>query len=765
MLLGHCIVHAQSLRNDVLKADTLLNAKATAQQIGNMAKDAAAPLREVQQLFTDKTPVRLSKVTAEAGYNYLHDTSGQALGMYKNMDGAYNYNVQVQATFMNMPFNVGFKGTNGIYTYDQTPLSSLSKFNFDHEQYMNSIKQKLVEKVNPQLLLDATMKRVKQIEEKYSNALKGELTGIANNYKKEFQSEIKLPDGIADVNTTDVSSLRTKLFSPDVINNYNNSLTRIQQMTQGKDIKQLEKDTLYQKELANVKQYEALEKVYEKVQAWSKRFQGNEEVKKLKENLPFVTGSMKSYLNNPANIQKMASENFSMSSLQRIFMNVTKLDIGQNAVQGGNYSVTDLINTGVNTQVKTPKFGIDAIYGKNNTPNNWLQSGLTSPITNEYTSVAGVKIGSGTNSAIEQSVGLNFFNFKNSPSTKDNPDAYMQSGARKDVVFSIHSGFTISSVHTVEFDVSKSFGSYDNQMNTSGTPVDKSSALNSLMGNNGADNYAVAVDYKGELWQSDVNVYAKKTGLGYNNPGNYLLRRGETQLGLGFARNFLKRKLSVKYSGSYRAQHFDPDKNYLFTSVNNKAQVGYKITRSDKVSVTYQRSDYTNKQPNTASVTGNNVRLQVDGAYRIWYKKKQILNNTSLSQQKMNIPVAGGENFKSNSILLTHTSSLILDKNILSITVLGNKSDSKDYYFNTSMFISEASYSYALDSKTRLTSATGYYSNYGWNRQIGASQQISTTLMDKINADVQVGYKYAVKVIRPELANQLFINASIRYNF
>ncbi len=41
-----------------------------------------------------------------------------------------------------------------------------------------------------------------------------------------------------------------------------------------------------------------------------------------------------------------------------------------------------------------------------------MQSGLISGVTNEYSSMTGFKIGSGTGSAMQQYISVNFFDFK-----------------------------------------------------------------------------------------------------------------------------------------------------------------------------------------------------------------------------------------------------------------------------------------------------------------------------------------------------------------
>jgi hypothetical protein len=64
-----------------------------------------------------------------------------------------------------------------------------------------------------------------------------------------------------------------------------------------------------------------------------------------------------------------------------------------------------------------------------------------------------------------------------------------------------------------------------------------------------------------------------------------------------------------------------------------------------------------------------------------------------------------------------------------------------------------------------LGNSLGYYDNVGWNKQLGIKQQVSATIIQKLSIDVDLSYKKAVDIIRPELANQLFVTAGMHLNF
>jgi hypothetical protein len=571
---------------------------------------------------------------------------------------------------------------------------------------------------------------------------------------------------ITNVSLTDEASLRSKLLSQQEVDKYLKSQSALQEMAKGKSAEQLKGDSVYQQYLGNVKRYEALEKVYNKAVTWQRKFQSDALVKELKNNSPLAGQGYNTYLDNPANAVKAAKENFSLNALQRMFCNVTKLDIGQSPLQSnGQFSAQNIMNNGINTAFASEKASVGFVYGKNTNTNQWLQSGLTSAVTNEYSSMTGITLGTGTKSLISQSIAINLYNMKNGGEPgKNDAIGYLPSPAHSNAVVTLHTALPVGGGHNIEVELSKSFGSF-----TNGSYYDSLTGVRSksgsLLGGGGQANYAGIVNYEGMLWDTDVKAYVKKVGLGYNNPGNFLLRRGETQYGLSFNRLFYKKKISAKYQIDYRNQQFDPTGNYSFNTLTNKLQTGYRFKRNNKVNLTYQRSDYHAELQGAGQSGGSNVRWQADGAYQIKRWHKVLMNNSTISWLRYNMPLMEGQTYKSTSLLFTHTTSVMLKQNMLTGTLVVNRSGSEAYYFNTSQLNAEAAYAYPLTPEIRVSSGAGYYANSGWNKQLGISQQASATLGGKWELDVQAGYRKAIQTIRPELANQLYLNSAVRYHF
>lgn len=362
-------------------------------------------------LFDKGLSVKPQLPSIKTGYAYLKDASGSDTGIYAGLNHIFNYDVQAGISFMQLPFNFSFNGYNDIYTVNNPSPEQLIKFNFDHKAYLEKIRKQVTDKVNPDAVLAATTQRIKAIREKYEQQLKQELEDIQQSYHKQYKSALEIPNGVTDLNTTDLQKLQTTLFAQTDRSAYDQSLLRLQQRAMKGETNS---DSSSLGDEAVIKKAETLKKMYEKVLQYREKFSNNKIVKQLQSHLPFTPDKFNDYLKNPANLEKVVGEHAELSALQKIFMSITKLDIGQNAVESGDFGMQQLVNSGINTEFKNKKASFGFIYGKNNTTNNFLQGGLMNGISNEYSTITGFKFGTGSGSPIDQSVSVNFYDYKNS---------------------------------------------------------------------------------------------------------------------------------------------------------------------------------------------------------------------------------------------------------------------------------------------------------------------------------------------------------------
>ncbi|HET9056042.1 MAG TPA: hypothetical protein VFN30_04255 [Chitinophagaceae bacterium] len=733
--------------------------------------------KELSGLITSKVPLfkpgdqffKFNQTKLSVSHSYLGDTESTSNGTtLRNINSLFGYDAEFGLSVGQMPFEAAIKGNNGLYNFNSTPFNNLNQFNFNHKAYLEKLQKLALEKISPDVVLASVLSRINSIKTQYESSLKKEIQSVQQEYEKKYEGEINLPDGVTDLSANDIAGLKTKLFSGELLSKYTQANTIVSQFIKEDINTSPVKDSIYKAALSDVKKYEALEKIFLKIATWKTRFEDNSIVKELKANLPFNPGNFKNYIKKPGNLSDVLNENASLGTFQRLFVNITKLDIGSNPLEGGALNFQNVLNNGINTEFTNKRSSIGFITGNGNPNiNNLTQSGLNSFVSNEYSRLTGIKLGSGWNSSIKQSLSLNLFDFNASGNVTNADPSTLQSGyiaspPRRDAVLTWHSSINTIAGQKLSVDISKSFGEYRNKLSGDST-TNKTNAFGNIFSNDGKSNYAASIEYSGNIFQSNFQFSFKKAGLGYNNPGSVFVRKGETSIGFSIDKKLVKQRLSIKYKTNFRSQHFDPLKRYVYNNFSNHLQAGFKINRNNKVQLIYRQNSYRVNNKNENIITkGGSSFLQANANYALHIKEKKLINTFSLAYQDFKVPLVNNEKYISSNWIINYSSSVILKENLLTLVTAFNKSSNQDYYFNTSVFNTELAYSFSVWNKLKLNTGMGYYSNTGWNKQLGIKQQIGGTIFKNIDIDFEVTYKKAIQIIRPELANQVYMNSTIR---
>jgi hypothetical protein len=101
------------------------------------------------------------------------------LGAFRQVRGTTAYDLSAGLSVTSIPFTINLKGSNGLYTVDQPPFNGLSSFRFDREQYLSKIKSAVKDKLSPEQLAKETASRIARVQQKYEQALKGDIAGIS----------------------------------------------------------------------------------------------------------------------------------------------------------------------------------------------------------------------------------------------------------------------------------------------------------------------------------------------------------------------------------------------------------------------------------------------------------------------------------------------------------------------------------------------------------------------------------------------------------
>jgi hypothetical protein len=101
-----------------------------------------------------------------------------------------------------------------------------------------------------------------------------------------------------------------------------------------------------EKEVTDIKGVNAL---LEKIEETKNRWQSSGLLTKLKQMELLDTKQVERILNNPATIASLAKQHIQLSGLQKLFLKINDLNIGQNTLSTSPLSVQHLLNKGINT--------------------------------------------------------------------------------------------------------------------------------------------------------------------------------------------------------------------------------------------------------------------------------------------------------------------------------------------------------------------------------------------------------------------------------
>ncbi len=736
-----------------------------AQESGIGSNPVLQSVKDKFNLFGKGKTISLSDVQLNTEY---FNTGDSAKGIGSNAIGPMRYGIYASARLhvLHIPFQLRYQAIDGLGTLMSPTTSSFYTGNFDVDAYRQLLIQKVMEQVRPDQVMPIIKSRMDEIRARYERKLANELQEIGSRMLLEKSKGLVSVETLRNLSYSDPVALRNTVFSGLSLDRYREMLAKRDELLKMKPASSLDSIAAYREAEEYIRDYNGRTEVLELVMNARKALAADPSFSELASHFPFTKEKFRQYLKNPKNLNEIIARFGQLSGIQKVFTRLTHVNLGQNPLKGGDFEFKNVLNNGLDLGMMSSKMNAALKVGKKNHVNKWMRTGLNSIVENEYSGLLGMQIARGTQGLTQQTLSVNFFNFANGPVQAGRPDSYLTSflpnARRQDAVVTYGIGFNLGSGHNLKVDVSKSLGTYRNMLDADSGLSQKSAAA-SLLGSSGFANYAAALDYKGQLLKTKVDLQVSKVGLGYNNPGNFMLNRGQTRVKWGLTRDLLKRKLQVRYLGEFRQQHFDPQKRFRYHSLLSRFQGAFRMRKGNRLSVGYQRSDFRTTMPDTKLDNGGLELWQATGSFRFRWKKIPIFYTTNLNWQSLSVPSSPGLFYKTRSLLLMNNFSASLGKNVLGLTLFANISNDRDYFFNTSTYSSELSYSYRVGKLFQINSSLGYFSNLGWNNQIGTRQQISGRLLRSWDISMGFDIKRAIRTVRSDMANLMFMHATLTY--
>lgn len=624
---------------------------------------------------------------AKAGTSF-GDTTGNGSGWWSNID------VQDRVSAGSIPVNLQYANVSG-YSRIDTRLEddNLLKFSFDKEAYLK--------KINSHIRQNYDLKKyfLDDID------FRGQLQSFVD-------AKMKASREMGD-------SLATLVKPEQVI--YLDSIQLRNALSES-----ALKDQAHR--LAD----SSLDKYMNRLMTLKKEMGGGLEIKDMLNSQHTVRNNLGKWMQDPASTARMAQDLVPMSGLQRFFLKVKDLNLGNIAANASKGTVNDLFMTGMAGSLLSKNNYLMTALGKTREIRA-MDAGLDATMTAPAKSLQFVRMGKGDLGNGHSHLSVLNANSRNEAGRAPDVRALMQNT----FVGAVSKQLDLGQYGKIEAELSKSA----NRTGGNGPSQDHAAMTKAAVANFFDDFFvtiSTGLSYTGAVreWGTTHTVYFNYSGMGYNNPGNPYARRGMIQYGLNLKRTWLKNRATVQFRSDVKnmersAVSGSQWKNYNF-SLDGRYRLSRKLTLSGRL---------LQSQMNTVSDKYNdavymNRKVSFSSSWNGKTGALPFFNQSSLGLQQMRY-ITATEPIRSLFINTQVSHTIPINGKMIAASIFYNR-DLKNAAVYSNLLNMDAGYHYTVLKVLQCGSSVTFLDNKDVVRQIGIRQQAAAQLLKRWNVNVSV---------------------------
>jgi hypothetical protein len=694
----------------------------------------------------------------EVFYTGVSDTSYR----YSNPYYQGNFEMSSEWTVASIPVVVSLQ--NQYYSDNGDYLNDNFVFRFDKDAYLQQVKKQMGSRFDPSALVKDMRDPAELLRTQATGLLKTDLDAISKQYSGVLDKDIEsLTGSVAGVFSVDTRQLRQKYFnakSVAEVEQHEKILSSLRHKANlGEKVDEQQLASLTQ----SIVRQKALQEFVRKIDEHKSRWESSGVLKKIKEFDLLKKNRIAALFNDPSTIRKKAKEILSLNGLQKLFLNINRLNIGRDALSLSPMSFNHFLHSGVSTEFVNNKGNtVMLVAGRQKDFNSPVDYGFEGNLFSNNSQVKAARLGLGASKVSSSHIGVSSFrqSLGGASGLSFNPNDF-----REVLVTTLSNELKMGERGSISIDLSRSATAYSN--NRDG--VKPQSSLSRILGaDNFMSNTAIAIKYadenieKGLSYQFSFN----KAANGYSNPGNSFLNSGSTEVGTQVRKSLLKNKMQLSFRGNVRDYKFNDELDRHWRNVYMVADVKWRMKKGQYFSLRYQPNRMTRIEEGKRSVVSSMHRLSIESSLYKKIAKIGYRNYLSLAYQDNNYTLSPSENISNTSLQLNSFQNITLGKNLVFVNLVYNRSlDPSTYvYFNTSLNV-DAGYSFMLWKKIMVSPGIVYASVNEWYRQIGVRQSVSGQINDKFSVSVYVDARKNLVVKQVMWDSPVRADFSIRYLF
>ena len=709
-----------------------------------------------------KNPVALQNADAE--YNRVDNE-----GSYINPSGHAwygDFEVRSSWSIATIPFDVQFNNQ----TWNDLSNNNISNLgiHFNKDSYLQMLKKNLKDKFNPEAFLATDIRdQINNIKQNAGASLKTDLEKISQGFGNQLNDKISELGDLKNLMSKDMHAVREQLLN----NQYVQSVIDKEKLLAELQNKKNTGGQVNEKELgalqSEVAQLKGVNALIQKVEEHKSKWESSGVMKKMKQLDLLDKKQLDKIASDPTTVIKQAKEHLQLNGLQKLFLKLNQLNIGQNTLSESRLSVQHLLNKGFNTELIDKNKSLMVGMGKLKTFNSILDQPFTNSVLSNDGNAQMISVGIGKSSGNNSRFSLMTYN--QSMGALDNFSSINGLTAgnifRSTVVTTISNEMPLGERGSITAELSRSATTYRQTIESDTTLAGKSASQQLLNSDNLLNSMAFSLKYEDEFADQDLSygVHAGMTAPGYNNPGSTFLAQGGKEFGVNVKKAFWKRKLQASVKTDLREYNFGDDESSKWRSLYSVFDLRMKLRKGQSVGIRYMPNKMMRVQGGEKSIVSLLERLSVDGTVAQKLAGRYYRNNITLAWQK-NKYLLGNEPVLNNSLSVSSFQSITLNSKLLFVnTLYDHARNNSQYVFFNSTFLTETGITYLLLKKISLSSSLTYNSVKGWYNQVGIKQTISGQLKDRFSFNIYVDARKNLKLYQPLLYGLFRTDISINY--
>jgi hypothetical protein len=708
------------------------------------------------------------KKKAEAPFS-LNDGSLSLLGSSSNINNdslhRNNYSLldaNISGMLIDIPFSALYQ--NHSYPFIDGGYQNRLRFQYDKDAYLNSMKKKLSGKFDPEDFLKDVSDPVQMLKAAAEKRLHEELNNIKHKYNNLLDDKLNQLGKLSDLFLKDPKSIRQSLLSSKWIEQLQTVSARLahlqNQINTGQSINMEEYEILKNQ----LEKYKGTELIVRAIETNNQKWEQSGLIKRIKESGLIKRDMIEKIKNDPSIIRKLAKQKLDLNGIQRLFLSVTKLNIGQTTGDFSRLLTGNSIMHGINTGfLLNNKKSIDVLAGNLRAFNSILDLPFTNSISNNDNRMIGFRMQKGNQGSNTNSLSLLAFQTFSGNQFPFNAVSL----PRKSMVIGFSKQIEINKTNNIQLEVSKSSGYYMNDLSADSS-INRHKVNDLLNTHDLLKSIAVTINYNGEFEKIDLQTETsvRYAGINYDNPATSFIAAGTNEFSTGIRKSFLRKKLQVLARSNWRQYKFSETSENVWRNSNQFIDIKWKMKRGQSVSMRYQPVRSIRITDGYKSINGSTERLSITTNLAASIHSLQYRHYFTLAYQKNIYAYQNAANTLNRSLQISSMQSFVIKRNVVYSNTSFNKVNNASafIFFNTS-FNTDLGITYSIGKNLSGSSSFNYNSIEGWYRQIAIRQSLNGELGKKFRMDVYVDIGKNIKTFQQVPFSLFRAEWSLHYMF